>query len=106
MVTRRPIELTLVHSPDIPKEYCEFSKSSSSSQLDRPIFAGRITDFKKVQDVLLDLNLSVSEEECVSDDPICLSIYSPNVPDLTVHPLSQVIHDSACRSSRIHTGNF
>lgn len=30
------------------------------------------------------MNKAVSDEECVSDDPIQLNIYSPNVPDLTL----------------------
>ena len=75
MVTRRPIELTLVHSPDVTTDYCEFSSK---------LGLGRVTDFSRVQKTLLDLNMGVSDEDCVSDDPIPLSIYSPNVPDLTV----------------------
>ncbi|KAI8097931.1 P-loop containing nucleoside triphosphate hydrolase protein [Gilbertella persicaria] len=49
MVTRRPIELTLIHTPNQEEEYGEFP------------------------------NL-----ECVSDKPIELRVYSPNVPDLTL----------------------
>lgn len=33
---------------------------------------------------LTELNLAVSAEECISDQPIELKIYSPNVPDLTM----------------------
>lgn len=45
---------------------------------------GRISDFTQIQKVLTDLNLAVSASECVSDEPIDLRIYSPNVPDLTM----------------------
>jgi GTP-binding protein EngB required for normal cell division len=72
MVTRRPIELTLIHTDG--EEYSEFPQ----------LKLGKIQSFKKVQKTLLDLNLAVSDEECVSDIPIELKIYSPNVPDLTM----------------------
>ncbi|KAJ6607380.1 P-loop containing nucleoside triphosphate hydrolase protein [Mycena sp. CBHHK59/15] len=78
MVTRRPIELTLVHtfSKDgkAPVEYGEFPA----------LGLGKITDFSVIQRTLTDLNLAVSAEEAVSPEPIDLRIYSPNVPDLTL----------------------
>ncbi|KAJ3272888.1 dynamin-like GTPase mgm1 [Terramyces sp. JEL0728] len=74
MVTRRPIELTLIHTPDTDKEYSEFPQ----------LQLGKITSFEKVQKTLTDLNLAVSDEECVSHSPIELKIYSPYVPDLTM----------------------
>jgi dynamin-like GTPase MGM1, mitochondrial len=74
MVTRRPIELTLVNSPDAKAEYGEFPALS----------LGKITDFSQIQRTLTDLNLAVPVEKCISDDPIQLSIYSPNVPDLSL----------------------
>ena len=74
MVTRRPIELTLVNTPDAKADYGEFPN----------LGLGRISDFSQVQRTLTDLNLAVPEAECVSDDPIQLSIYSPNVPDLSL----------------------
>jgi GTP-binding protein EngB required for normal cell division len=74
MVTRRPIELTLVNTPDAHAEYAEFPA----------LGLGKVTDFSHVQKTLTDLNLAVSPQECVSDDPIQLSIYSPNVPDLSL----------------------
>ena len=74
MVTRRPIELTLVNTPDASAEYGEFPA----------LGLGKITDFSHVQKVLTDLNLAVPAKDCVSDDPIQLSIYSPNVPDLSL----------------------
>ncbi|KKA27382.1 hypothetical protein TD95_000469 [Thielaviopsis punctulata] len=74
MVTRRPIELTLVNTPDSNEEYGEFPE----------LGLRKITDFTSIQRTLTDLNLAVPESECVSDDPIHLSIYSPNVPDLSL----------------------
>ncbi|EUC31366.1 hypothetical protein COCVIDRAFT_27188 [Bipolaris victoriae FI3] len=74
MVTRRPIELTLVNTPDARAEYCEFPA----------IGLGKVTDFGQVQKTLTDLNLAVPASDCVSDDPIQLRIYSPNVPDLSL----------------------
>jgi len=78
MVTRRPIELTLIHTPaqngQTPKEYGEFPGLGS----------GKITNFQDIQRTLTDLNLAVPASECVSNDPIDLRIYSPYVPDLTL----------------------
>lgn len=74
MVTRRPIELTLVNTPSSKEEYGEFPD----------LGLRRITDFTSIQRTLTELNLAVSDAECVSDDPIHLTIYSPNVPDLSL----------------------
>ncbi|KAL2828445.1 P-loop containing nucleoside triphosphate hydrolase protein [Aspergillus cavernicola] len=74
MVTRRPIELTLVNTPNAQAEYGDFPA----------LGLGKITDFSQVQRTLTDLNLAVPEKDCVSDDPIQLTIYSPNVPDLSL----------------------
>jgi dynamin-like GTPase MGM1, mitochondrial len=78
MVTRRPIELTLVHTPakdgKVPQEYGEFPG----------LGLGKVTDFANIQKTLTDLNLAVPATEAVSNDPIDLRIYSPFVPDLTL----------------------
>jgi GTP-binding protein EngB required for normal cell division len=74
MVTRRPIELTLVNTPETQAEYAEFPAMG----------LGKLTDFAHVQKTLTDLNLAVPAEQCVSDDPIQLRICSPNVPDLSL----------------------
>ncbi|KAF8841234.1 hypothetical protein BDN67DRAFT_1068667 [Paxillus ammoniavirescens] len=79
MVTRRPIELTLIHTPakgdgKTPEEYGEFPS----------LGLGKITNFAHIQQTLTDLNLAVPPEEAVSNDPIDLRIYSPHVPDLTL----------------------
>lgn len=74
MVTRRPIELTLVNTPDSSAEYGEFPA----------LGLGKITDFSHIQRTLTELNLAVPDSECVSDDPIQLTISSPHVPDLSL----------------------
>ncbi|KAF1815227.1 hypothetical protein P152DRAFT_512494 [Eremomyces bilateralis CBS 781.70] len=84
MVTRRPIELTLVNTPDSRAEYGEFPS----------LGIGKITDFSHIQKTLTDLNLAVPAEQCVSDEPIQLRIYSPNVPDLSLIDLPGYIQVS------------
>lgn len=84
MITRRPIELTLVNTPDAQVEYGEFPA----------LGLGKITDFSHIQKTLTDLNLAVPAADCVSDDPIQLSIYSPNVPDLSLIDLPGYIQVS------------
>lgn len=84
MITRRPIELTLVNTPITQAEYGEFPA----------LGLGKITDFSHIQKTLTDLNLAVPAADCVSDDPIQLSIYSPNVPDLSLIDLPGYIQVS------------
>ncbi len=74
MVTRRPIELTLINTPESRAEYGEFPDLGLK----------RITDFSSIQRTLTELNQAVPDSECVSDDPIHLKVYSPNVPDLSL----------------------
>ena len=71
MVTRRPIEMTLVNTPNSREEYGE-------------IDAEKISDFEEIQRRLTRLNLEVPQSVCVSDDPIQLKIYSPSIPDLSL----------------------
>lgn len=90
MVTRRPIELTLIHTPPTPddphpKTFAEFPDLGST----------HITDFSIVQSTLLDMNLSVPASECVSDTPIFLRIHSPNVPDLSLVDLPGYVQISS-----------
>ncbi|KAK8034490.1 dynamin GTPase [Apiospora rasikravindrae] len=74
MVTRRPIELTLINTPGSNTEYGEFPD----------LGLGKISDFSSIQRTLTELNLAVPDSQCVSDDPIRLSISSPSVPDLSL----------------------
>ena len=75
MVTRRPLELTLVHSPQ------EAEDSVIIGQYDRNF---KIKDFQKVQAILKDLNQAVPEDDWISFEPIRVTIYSAKVPDLTL----------------------
>lgn len=78
MVTRRPIELTLIHTPTpAGKEAVEYGEFPA-------LGLGKITDFKHIQQTLTDLNLAVPATEAVSNEPIDLRIHSPYVPDLTL----------------------
>ncbi|WWC58534.1 uncharacterized protein I303_101077 [Kwoniella dejecticola CBS 10117] len=93
MVTRRPIELTLINTP--PN-----AASSSSTPAEYGVFPnmpgmGKITSFATIQKTLTDLNLSVPPELAVSDDPIHLQIHSPHVPDLTLIDLPGYIQISS-----------
>ncbi|KAI0217594.1 mitochondrial dynamin GTPase Msp1 [Massospora cicadina] len=74
MVTRRPIELTLVHSPELANDYGVLPQISGE----------RIHDFEEIKSHLTRLNQAVPADQCVSMDPIELKIYSPSVPDLTL----------------------
>ncbi|WVW82190.1 hypothetical protein I302_104196 [Kwoniella bestiolae CBS 10118] len=93
MVTRRPIELTLINTPSN-------AASSSSTPAEYGVFPdmpgmGKITSFSTIQKTLTDLNLSVPPELAVSDDPIHLQIHSPHVPDLTLIDLPGYIQISS-----------
>lgn len=89
MVTRRPIELTLVHNPASAsgeaEEYGEFPA----------LGLGRISDFSQIQKTLTDLNLAVPSSEAVSNEPIDLRIHSPHVPDLTLIDLPGYVQISS-----------
>lgn len=75
MVTKRPLELTLVHSPQ------EAEDSVIIAQYDRNL---KLKDFSKVQGILKDLNSAVPEGDWISFEPIRVTIYSKKVPDLTL----------------------
>ncbi|ODV86394.1 glycosyltransferase family 71 protein [[Candida] arabinofermentans NRRL YB-2248] len=85
MVTRRPIELTLVNDTSLAAEVAEFPALK--------IF--NMTDFHQVQKTLFDLNMAVPEDEAVSPDPIQLTIKSPKVPDLSLVDLPGYIQIEA-----------
>jgi hypothetical protein len=89
MVTRRPIELTLIQTSTSANgqavEYGEFPS----------LGLGKISDFSQIQKILTDLNLAVPPSEAVSDEPIDLRIYSPNVPDLTLIDLPGYVQISS-----------
>lgn len=76
MVTRRPIELTLVNRPDIESDYaCFLDDADGAGQASKPIY-----DFDAVSERLCAMNLEVGGR--VSPKPIRLAIYSQRVPDM------------------------
>lgn len=85
MVTRRPIELTLVNSPESASEVAEFPALNMYN----------MTDFQTVQKTLFDLNMAVPASECISNDPIQITIKSPRVPDLSLVDLPGYIQVEA-----------
>ena len=85
MVTRRPIELTLVNTPESASNVAELPALKMNN----------ITDFTQLQKILYDLNMAVSEAECISNDPIQVTIRSPKVPDLSLVDLPGYIQVEA-----------
>jgi GTP-binding protein EngB required for normal cell division len=85
MITRRPIELTLVNDPDARVDYGEFPD----------LGLHKVTDFSMIQKTLTELNQSVPESLCVTDDPIRLTIHSPRIPDLSLIDLPGYIQVAA-----------
>ncbi|KAL2266359.1 hypothetical protein VTJ83DRAFT_5711 [Remersonia thermophila] len=85
MITRRPIELTLVNDPDARVDYGEFPD----------LGLHKVTDFTLIQKTLTELNQSVPESLCVTDDPIRLTIHSPRIPDLSLIDLPGYIQVAA-----------
>jgi replication fork clamp-binding protein CrfC len=85
MVTRRPIELTLVNTPNTAAETADFPALKMYN----------LTDFTEVQKILFDLNMAVPENEAISKDPIQLTIRSPTIPDLSLVDLPGYIQVEA-----------
>lgn len=90
MVTRRPLELTLIHTPPTtknpsPEEYTECVEFGP----------GRFSDFSEVQQRLTRLNQAVPDTIAVSEQPIYLKVYSPHVPDLTLVDLPGYVQVSS-----------
>lgn len=85
MVTRRPIELTLVNLPESASEVADFPALKMHG----------LTDFQQVQKTLFDLNMAVPASECILNDPIQITIRSPRVPDLTLVDLPGYIQVEA-----------
>lgn len=85
MVTRRPIELTLVNTPNTAAETADFPALKMFN----------LTDFSEVQKILFDLNMAVPATEAISNDPIQLTIRSPTIPDLSLVDLPGYIQVEA-----------
>lgn len=85
MVTRRPIELTLVNTPNSNEITADFPTLR--------IYG--VKDFQEVRRVLTEQNLSVPSSEAVSEIPIELTIKSSTVPDLSLVDLPGYIQVEA-----------
>ncbi|CCF59233.1 hypothetical protein KAFR_0G01990 [Kazachstania africana CBS 2517] len=85
MVTKRPIELTLVNTPNSPEITADFPSQRLYN----------LKDFKEVRRILLELNMAIPSSEAVSDDPIQLTIKSSRVPDLSLVDLPGYIQIEA-----------
>ena len=70
MVTKRPLELTLVNSDAV---YAEFDDMKD---------LGKMSNFNQVSRTLLALNNAISIDEIHCAKPIKLTIHSPYIPDL------------------------
>lgn len=85
MVTRRPIELTLVNTPNSTDVTADFPTLRTYN----------VKDFKEVKRILLELNMAVPSTEAISEDPIQLTIKSSRVPDLSLVDLPGYIQVEA-----------
>ena len=82
MITRRPLELTLVHEPDAKQDFA--------------VLAGgvKLYNFDQVKERIQELNEAVPKEEWISPEPIRLQVHSQNIPDLTLIDLPGYIQVS------------
>eukprot|EP00331_Platyophrya_macrostoma_P003937 CAMPEP_0176413694 /NCGR_PEP_ID=MMETSP0127-20121128/4845_1 /TAXON_ID=938130 /ORGANISM="Platyophrya macrostoma, Strain WH" /LENGTH=665 /DNA_ID=CAMNT_0017793511 /DNA_START=36 /DNA_END=2033 /DNA_ORIENTATION=- len=75
VVTRRPLELRLVHSPHLDVPYAIFEVKKDE----------KFTDFEKVRARIEQLtNEEAGGQKNIVDKEIVLTVYSPTAPDLTV----------------------
>jgi len=74
MVTRKPLELTLIYTPNSKEEYGEFPQLKITN----------LRDFNKIREYISQMNQSVPENDHISEEPIQLRIYSPFLPDLSL----------------------
>lgn len=85
MVTRRPIELTLVNTPNSAEVTADFPSLRMYN----------LKNFKEVKRLLMELNMAVPSTEAVSEEPIQLTIKSSRVPDLSLVDLPGYIQVEA-----------
>ncbi|KAI7950044.1 hypothetical protein MJO28_008865 [Puccinia striiformis f. sp. tritici] len=90
MVTRRPLELTLIHTPPTS------SNPNVKDYVECPQFGpGQFEDFREVQRRLTRLNQEVPDSIAVDEQPIHMRVYSANVPDLSLVDLPGYVQISA-----------
>ena len=74
-VTRRPLELRLVHAVDVKEPYGVFEKYSSE----------KIFSFTKIRDKIVEYtNKDAGVRKGIINSPITLTVYSENCPDLSL----------------------
>ncbi|CAD8208471.1 unnamed protein product [Paramecium octaurelia] len=75
IVTRRPLEMRLIHKPDALKPWAVFEVCK-----DQKFF-----DFEKVREYIVELtDKATGNSKDVVPDPIVMTVYSSDCPDLTV----------------------
>lgn len=75
VVTRRPLELRLVHAVDVKEPYGVFDKYSSE----------KITSFNKIREKIIEYtNKDAGVRKGIINTPITLTIFSENCPDLSL----------------------
>lgn len=75
VVTRRPLELRLVHAVDVKEAYGVFEKYSNE----------KFKDFAKIRDKIVEYtNKDAGLKKSIINTPITLTIYSENCPDLSL----------------------
>ena len=73
--TRRPLELRLVHSISAEKPFAEFDNEKKN----------KITDFEVVKKRIVEYtDRDAGERKGIIEKPIILTVYSKNVPDLSL----------------------
>ena len=75
VVTRRPLELRLVHAIDVKEPYGVFEKHSNE----------KFTNFSKIRDKIAEYtNKDAGVRKGIINSPITLTVYSENCPDLSL----------------------
>lgn len=75
IVTRRPLELRLIHAISAEEPYGVFDKHSPE----------KITDFQKIRQKIVELtDLDAGKNKGIINNPLILTIYSKNCPDLSL----------------------
>ena len=94
VVTRRPLELRLVNSPESKKAYGVFDKVDKTK---------KYYNFDDIQHMIVKLTddiAGVSKE--IIDDPIVLTVYSPTCPDLNLVDLPGITKVPVKGSNQTH----
>lgn len=75
IVTRRPLEVRLVHSITVEEPYAEFDKIKNQ----------KFTDFNEITKKIIELtDKDAGLKKGIIEEPIILTMYSKNMPDLSL----------------------